>query len=81
MIKGLHHNAYRCRDSEETRAFYEDFLSLRLVSAFEIERPINNDRPHTRTTDNANAISIHVLTASRVDASAASASRYSRSTL
>ena len=23
MIKGLHHNAYRCRDSEETRAFYE----------------------------------------------------------
>ena len=23
-IKGLHHNAYRCRDSEETRKFYED---------------------------------------------------------
>ena len=36
MIKGLHHNAYRCRDSEETRRFYEDFLGLRLVSAFEI---------------------------------------------
>jgi catechol 2,3-dioxygenase-like lactoylglutathione lyase family enzyme len=36
MIKGLHHNAYRCRDSEETRTFYEDFLGLRLVSAFEI---------------------------------------------
>jgi catechol 2,3-dioxygenase-like lactoylglutathione lyase family enzyme len=36
MIKGLHHNAYRCRDSEETRAFYEDFLGLPLVSAFEI---------------------------------------------
>src|SRR3954471_11091658 len=36
MIKGLHHNAYRCRDSEETRKFYEDFLGLRLVSAFEI---------------------------------------------
>src|SRR5580704_18066128 len=35
-IKGLHHNAYRCRDSEETRAFYEDFLGLKLVSAFEI---------------------------------------------
>ena len=34
MIKGLHHNAYRCRDSEETRIFYEDFLGLRLVSAF-----------------------------------------------
>ena len=37
MIKGLHHNAYRCRDSEETRAFYEDFLGLRFVSASEID--------------------------------------------
>jgi catechol 2,3-dioxygenase-like lactoylglutathione lyase family enzyme len=31
MIKKLHHNAYRCRDSEETRVFYEDFLGLPLV--------------------------------------------------
>ncbi len=37
MIKGLHHNAYRCRDSEETRHFYEDFLGLPLADAFEIE--------------------------------------------
>jgi catechol 2,3-dioxygenase-like lactoylglutathione lyase family enzyme len=37
MIKGLHHNAYRCCDSEETRSFYEDFLGLRFVSAFEID--------------------------------------------
>lgn len=36
MIKGLHHNAYRCRDSEETRRFYEEFLGLPLVNAFEI---------------------------------------------
>jgi catechol 2,3-dioxygenase-like lactoylglutathione lyase family enzyme len=36
MIKGLHHNAYRCRDSEETRVFYEDFLGLPLVNAFPI---------------------------------------------
>jgi catechol 2,3-dioxygenase-like lactoylglutathione lyase family enzyme len=36
IIKGLHHNAYRCRDSEETRRFYEDFLGLPLVNAFEI---------------------------------------------
>lgn len=36
MIKGLHHNAYRCRDSEETRRFYEGFLGLPLVKAFEI---------------------------------------------
>ena len=37
MIKGLHHNAYRCRDSEETRAFYENFLGLKLAEAFEIK--------------------------------------------
>ena len=36
MIKGLHHNAYRCRDSEETRKFYEEFLGLPLSNAFEI---------------------------------------------
>ena len=36
MIKGLHHNAYRCRDSEETRAFYEDFLGLPLAGTLEI---------------------------------------------
>ena len=36
MIKGLHHSAYRCRDAEETRQFYEDFLGLPLVNAFEI---------------------------------------------
>ena len=36
MIKGLHHAAYRCRDSEENRKFYEDFLGLPLVKAFEI---------------------------------------------
>ena len=35
MIKKLHHNAYRCRDSEETRAFYEGFLGLSLAEAFE----------------------------------------------
>jgi catechol 2,3-dioxygenase-like lactoylglutathione lyase family enzyme len=36
MIRKLHHNAYRCRDSEETRAFYEDFLGLPMVGALEI---------------------------------------------
>ena len=36
MIKGLHHNAYRCRNSEETRAFYEDFLGLPLSGTLEI---------------------------------------------
>ena len=32
-IKGLHHSAFRCRDSEETREFYEDFLGLPLADA------------------------------------------------
>lgn len=36
MIERLHHAAYRCRDSEETRSFYEDFLGLPLVEAFAI---------------------------------------------
>lgn len=37
MIHGLHHSAYRCRDSEATRAFYEDFLGLPLAGALRIE--------------------------------------------
>ena len=36
MIKGLHHAAYRCRDSEETRKFYEDFLELPLAHTLHI---------------------------------------------
>ena len=36
MIKRLHHNAYRCRDSEQTRQFYEDFLGLPLCGSLEI---------------------------------------------
>ena len=47
MIKGLHHNAYRCRDSEETRRFYEDFLGLRLVNALDLSET-KTGRP-TRT--------------------------------
>jgi glyoxylase I family protein len=29
-VRGLHHFAYRCRDAEETRHFYEDLLGLPL---------------------------------------------------
>jgi catechol 2,3-dioxygenase-like lactoylglutathione lyase family enzyme len=47
MIKQLHHAAYRCRDSEETRRFYEGFLGLPLVNAFEITET-KSGRP-TRT--------------------------------
>ena len=35
-IMKLHHNAYRCRDSEQTRRFYEDFLGLPLAATLEI---------------------------------------------
>jgi catechol 2,3-dioxygenase-like lactoylglutathione lyase family enzyme len=37
-VRAFHHVAYRCRDSEETRRFYEDFLGLDLAEAFVIER-------------------------------------------
>jgi catechol 2,3-dioxygenase-like lactoylglutathione lyase family enzyme len=37
-VYGLHHAAYRCRDSEETRRFYEDFLGLPLAGTLEIEQ-------------------------------------------
>jgi catechol 2,3-dioxygenase-like lactoylglutathione lyase family enzyme len=37
MIRRLHHNAYRCRDSEQTRGFYEGFLGLRLAGTLEIK--------------------------------------------
>ena len=30
-VRGLHHFAWRCRDGEETRGFYEDLLGLPLV--------------------------------------------------
>lgn len=36
MIRGLHHNAYRCRDSEATRRFYQEFLGLPLAGTLEI---------------------------------------------
>jgi glyoxylase I family protein len=36
-IHGLHHYAYRCRDAEETRKFYEDLLGLPLVHIIRAE--------------------------------------------
>lgn len=36
MVRRLHHNAYRCRESEQTRAFYEGFLGLPLTATLEI---------------------------------------------
>ena len=50
MIRGLHHNAYRCRNSEETRRFYEDFLGLRLAEAFEINETKSGRKTETLHT-------------------------------
>jgi catechol 2,3-dioxygenase-like lactoylglutathione lyase family enzyme len=50
MIKKLHHNAYRCRDSEETRKFYEDFLGLPLVEALEISETKTGRKTETLHT-------------------------------
>lgn len=38
QVRAFHHVAYRCRDSEETRRFYQDFIGLDLAEAFVIER-------------------------------------------
>lgn len=46
MIKGLHHNAYRCRDSEETRQFYEDFLGLPLSASLEVRESMTGRGTH-----------------------------------
>jgi catechol 2,3-dioxygenase-like lactoylglutathione lyase family enzyme len=32
-VSGLHHSAYRCRDAEETRVFYEDTLGFPMKMA------------------------------------------------
>lgn len=50
MIRKLHHNAYRCRDSEQTRAFYEDFLGLPLVGTLEINETKSGRKTHTLHT-------------------------------
>ena len=39
-IHGLHHWAYRCRDAEETRRFYEDLLGLPLTHFIRIVRAV-----------------------------------------
>jgi catechol 2,3-dioxygenase-like lactoylglutathione lyase family enzyme len=44
MIRKLHHGAFRCRDSEATRRFYEDFLGLPLAGALQI-RETQTGRP------------------------------------
>src|SRR6266446_4326795 len=62
MIKGLHHNAYRCRDSEETRRFYEDFLGLPLVHTLKIEETMTgrNTGPGVLHTFDQHDFDLHI---------------------
>ena len=50
MIKKLHHNAYRCRDSEQTRRFYEGFLGLPLAGTLEIKETKSGRKTSTLHT-------------------------------
>jgi catechol 2,3-dioxygenase-like lactoylglutathione lyase family enzyme len=50
MIRRLHHSAYRCRDSEQTRRFYEDFLGLPLAGTLEIRESKSGRKTHTLHT-------------------------------
>ena len=50
MIRRLHHNAYRCRDSEETRRFYEEFLGLPLAGTLEIKETKSGRKTKTLHT-------------------------------
>lgn len=49
-IEKLHHAAYRCRDSEETRQFYEDFLGLPLTHALPIGETRSGRKAHVLHT-------------------------------
>jgi catechol 2,3-dioxygenase-like lactoylglutathione lyase family enzyme len=50
LIRKLHHNAYRCRDSEQTRQFYEGFLGLPLSGTLEIKETKSGRKTDTLHT-------------------------------
>jgi catechol 2,3-dioxygenase-like lactoylglutathione lyase family enzyme len=50
MIRKLHHNAYRCRDSEQTRKFYEEFLGLPLAGTLLIKETKSGRKTSTLHT-------------------------------
>jgi catechol 2,3-dioxygenase-like lactoylglutathione lyase family enzyme len=45
VLTGVHHGAFRCRDAEETRQFYEDVLGLPLKAALVFEKEPGTGRP------------------------------------
>jgi catechol 2,3-dioxygenase-like lactoylglutathione lyase family enzyme len=46
QLQGIHHSAYRCRDAEETRSFYEDKLGLPLAAVVQEEREPGSGLPN-----------------------------------
>lgn len=44
-IQGVHHTAFRCRDAEETRHFYEDVLGLPLAAALDFHEEPGGGKP------------------------------------
>ena len=65
VIRKLHHNAYRCRDSEETRKFYEDFLGLRSRARSRSRRPRAAARP-TRCTPSTSSTTAPIWRSSKL---------------
>jgi catechol 2,3-dioxygenase-like lactoylglutathione lyase family enzyme len=44
-IRGVHHTAFRCRDAEETRRFYEEILGLKLAAALAFDEEPGTGAP------------------------------------
>ena len=44
-ISNIHHSAYRCRDAEQTRWFYEEILGLKLKAALVLNEISGTDIP------------------------------------
>ena len=42
-VRQIHHHAYACWDSEDTRHFYEDILGMPLIATVVLEDPLRND--------------------------------------
>ena len=43
-INNIHHVAFRCRDAEQTRSFYEDVLGLKLAAAMSFDNLSGTDK-------------------------------------
>ena len=50
-LGNVHHAAYRCRDAEQTRWFYEDVLGLPLAAAMVFDEPSTATSDHFHKKD------------------------------